>query len=999
MNKQSTPIGKWLIATVLGWLALLHVSAAPKKVLFYGPTHAFGGVAETLINNNSTEFYAIGSGSEIWSPGDINPAKDWNQKTKVHFEAFDVIVIGDPGQAGVDSALLTGAIVNRSVWTPTITGNVVIVAGDPEYHNGASGAAELIGQAIRFAADGSGRGLYVASGNLSPHESPLDPQKNALAHLLSEFGQFKLVHDWGEAVRKIGSLPILDCLTEVDLSGWGSSAHGGFHDWPAAFTPFALVTDIPIHRYTPANKLPAGISGLVHILVGQGNLKTYSATPVLGGRLIGTQHSVTVRYLNPNGTGISGATIVFDVTDGPNSSQGPVNRTTDASGTATWTYTGSNTVGRDTITASLSGSGCQPSATVWCDWSDQLVTISATDAIAQEPTFSGGPANTGTYTIYRSGSTSGELTVNLSLAGTAQPNFDYSAVTSVTFSSGQTSRTVTLSPLFDQIPEIVETAVAQIIPDEYGLYAVGSPGTATVNITSHQQVFVTVTVPDSSMDEGASNPGTFRVNRSSSSGQLTVAIQFSGTTSFGNDFVVDYPEFAGSVIMEDGVSYIDIQTLAIPDTRAEGTETIVLSALPSPASPAGEYILGSPASNALNLVDNDSATYPQNGYTLTDLGAVSSTGSFAYGVNSLSPNPHAGGNAHSVYQSPYTYWVLAYRWQNGSANYLMPPSGWGAYSGHSSAYAANDTGMVVGQSGYYQSGYVTRATYWSGGYTTANQLAPLHTANTLDNYALDINQRVSGKGGLIVGQSIRSNGKFHAVAWIPNASLNYSGAVDLGDLADGSKHSLAAAINDFAQVVGRSQISSGNNYHGFITRSQQNGSNGNQWEPEALSSFLDDMGTASLIEAHTSEFNDINAIGEVVGRGHTASGQIQAIYKVPDTDKNLGYYDLGVLGFGTPDAGTESVAHGISANGTIVGQSRLKVSGNQVWRAVVVKNAGNPGSQPLVNLNSLAYTTGSTLATSAGWTLLSAERVNAQGVIVGYGTKSGQNRAFLLTPR
>ena len=34
----------------------------------------------------------------------------------------------------------------------------------------------------------------------------------------------------------------------------------------------------------------------------------------------------------------------------------------------------------------------------------------------------------------------------------------------------------------------------------------------------------------------------------------------------------------------------------------------------------------------------------------------------------------------------------------------------------------------------------------------------------------------------------------------------------------------------------------------------------------------------------------------------------------------------------------------------------------------------------------------------AGWSLQAAEGINASGWIVGYGLKSGQTRAFLLTP-
>jgi beta-lactamase class D len=63
---------------------------------------------------------------------------------------------------------------------------------------------------------------------------------------------------------------------------------------------------------------------------------------------------------------------------------------------------------------------------------------------------------------------------------------------------------------------------------------------------------------------------------------------------------------------------------------------------------------------------------------------------------------------------------------------------------------------------------------------------------------------------------------------------------------------------------------------------------------------------------------------------------------------------------------------------------------------------GNPGSRPLVNLNDVTWMWVNNqwvLATSQGWTLVSAERINRAGWIVGYGTKAGQSRAFVLSPR
>ena len=93
------------------------------------------------------------------------------------------------------------------------------------------------------------------------------------------------------------------------------------------------------------------------------------------------------------------------------------------------------------------------------------------------------------------------------------------------------------------------------------------------------------------------------------------------------------------------------------------------------------------------------------------------------------------------------------------------------------------------------------------------------------------------------------------------------------------------------------------------------------------------------MDTHTSEFTDVNDNGEIVGRGNAPSGQMRALYKAAYSAKDQGYYDLGVLGAGIANAGTESVAKAISANGIIVGQSRLKVGTSQVWRAFVASNA------------------------------------------------------------
>ena len=155
-------------------------------------------------------------------------------------------------------------------------------------------------------------------------------------------------------------------------------------------------------------------------------------------------------------------------------------------------------------------------------------------------------------------------------------------------------------------------------------------------------------------------------------------------------------------------------------------------------------------------------------------------------------------------------------------------------------------------------------------------------------------------------------------------------------------------------------------------------------------------------DAHTSEGNDINDLGEMVGGSDSPSGLYRAIYKSPVGGRNIFFYDLGVLGAGTANAGNRSVAFAISAKGLIVGQSNLKVGQYFQNRAFVVSNQGNAGSQPMLNLTEQSWVlVGGNWqrADANGWMLTSAERINREGWIVGYGTKSGQTRAFVLSPR
>src|SRR5262245_4539593 len=108
------PLVRSVQTSALVFLACLSLtqtaSAAPKKILFYGPTFEVNGVGDKLIKGHPGEFAQIGKGSAIWTPGDPNPANDWDLKLTADFQAFDAIIIGDLAAGTTSPNVWTGAI-------------------------------------------------------------------------------------------------------------------------------------------------------------------------------------------------------------------------------------------------------------------------------------------------------------------------------------------------------------------------------------------------------------------------------------------------------------------------------------------------------------------------------------------------------------------------------------------------------------------------------------------------------------------------------------------------------------------------------------------------------------------------------------------------------------------------------------------------------------------------------------------------------------------------
>ena len=306
------------------------------------------------------------------------------------------------------------------------------------------------------------------------------------------------------------------------------------------------------------------------------------------------------------------------------------------------------------------------------------------------------------------------------------------------------------------------------------------------------------------------------------------------------------------------------------------------------------------------------------------------------------------------------------------------------------AYDINNAGQIVGEADLAGDG-VTHAVLWQGG--AAADLGAI-SGNSV---AFAINA-----GGQVAGTS-DSGAVQTAMLWSAGSWT------DLGADMSASGNSVAWDINDAGLVAGQASISPGF-AKGFVWAGPGTGQ------------------TQGTVPGYQGGANKgVNSAGVVVGHGFFFGDPDMAMMGVPDGRGGWDESEIGPVGY------FFSMAHAVSDAGTIVG---LANDGNGPWNAAVFTlDRDNPvmslGTLPELE-NSEAYdiNEGGVIVGSAwdndflleprAWVwfggamhdlngfldagqtdwqqLLSAEGINDQGDIVGYGlTTSGQLRGFVMT--
>ncbi len=221
-----------------------------------------------------------------------------------------------------------------------------------------------------------------------------------------------------------------------------------------------------------------------------------------------------------------------------------------------------------------------------------VVKLTHVDNVASE---SGG--DIATLKLERNGSTAANLTVNLTMTGTATNITDYTIPASVVIPSGSASTTFTLTPVDDIAMEGTETAIVTIATNAaYARDALAN--NLTVTIHDNDLPVVTIAATDATLTEPPGDKGVFTISRSGGDSYLPLTVDYaiSGRAVHG----ADYRRLEGRAVIPAGASSTTVEIYPYDDSVDEGTQDIILR-LRSTTT----YVIGSTGTATMSITDND----------------------------------------------------------------------------------------------------------------------------------------------------------------------------------------------------------------------------------------------------------------------------------------------------------------------------------------------------------------------------------------------------------
>lgn len=193
------------------------------------------------------------------------------------------------------------------------------------------------------------------------------------------------------------------------------------------------------------------------------------------------------------------------------------------------------------------------------------------------------------YTFTRTGVTTGAVTVNFNVTGTASLTGDYALTGATTFdtgtgagtvafAAGETTKVVTIDPAADSTVEADETAILTVATGA-GYNVAGTAATGTI---SNDDASISLAVsPSSVAEDGAGNLVYTFTRTGFTASPLTVNFSIAGTAVFGSDYsqigAATFGESSGTVTFAAGSSTATVTIDPTPDVVGEPDETVALT--------------------------------------------------------------------------------------------------------------------------------------------------------------------------------------------------------------------------------------------------------------------------------------------------------------------------------------------------------------------------------------------------------------------------------------
>ncbi len=221
-----------------------------------------------------------------------------------------------------------------------------------------------------------------------------------------------------------------------------------------------------------------------------------------------------------------------------------------------------------------------------------VVKLTQLDNVASETGF-----DTATLKLERNGSTTANLTVNLTMTGTATNGTDYTIPSSVIIPAGSATVNFTITPIDDVAQESTETCIVTIATN--AAYARDTlSNNQTVTIHDNDLPVLTIAATDATLTETAGDKGVFTITRAGGNPyqELIVDYAISGRAVHG----ADYRRLEGRSIIPAGASTTTVEIYPYDDAVDEGIQDVILQLRSTTA-----YSIGGSGTATMSITDND----------------------------------------------------------------------------------------------------------------------------------------------------------------------------------------------------------------------------------------------------------------------------------------------------------------------------------------------------------------------------------------------------------